>query len=96
MKIKQTEKTIFNVVWESNVDGEFLFEVYPCDTLDVAQAKVQEFKKEVLSNGHFFDIDINDCTIENDNENHYFIMDNTDDYWEDIYIKISKLFVEDK
>lgn len=96
MKIKQAEKNIFNVIWESNVDGEFLFEVYPCDTLEVAQAKVQEFKNDVLSNGHFSNIDTNDCSIEKDDENRYFIMDNTDDYWEDIYIKKSKLLVEDK
>ena len=33
MKISKTEKTIFNVVWESNVDGEIFYEFYPCDTM---------------------------------------------------------------
>lgn len=96
MKIKRIEKTISVVVWESKVDGDVLVEVYPCDTLEVAQTKVQEFKNWVLSEGHFSDINAIDCEIVNDDNDRYFIMDNIDDYWEDIYIKTSKLFIEDK
>lgn len=95
MKVKKSEKVIFNVIWESNVDGEILYEVYPCDTIEVARTKMTEFKNEVLINGHFLNISTDDCTIETD-EDRYFIMDNTDDYWEDILIKKSNLFVEDK
>ena len=94
MEIKQAEQKIFNVVWESNVDGEIFYEFYPCDTIEVARAKMTECINDVNTKGHFFYADPEDCTIES-SENKYFIMDETDDYWEDIYIKESRLFVED-
>lgn len=94
MEIKQAEQKIFNVVWESNVDGEIFYEFYPCDTIEVARAKMTECINDVNTKGHFFYADPEDCTIES-SENKYFIMDETDDYWEDICIKESKLFVED-
>ena len=94
MKISMSEKTIFNVVWESNVDGEILYEIYPCDTLVVARAKMAECINDVETEGHFLNVDPEDCTIQS-SEDRYFIMDETDDYWEDIYIKESRLFVED-
>ena len=95
MKINISEKTIFNVVWESNVDGEFFYECYPCDTIEVARAQMAECINDVETQGHFLNADPEDCTIES-NEDRYFIMDETDDYWEDIYIKESRLLVEDK
>ena len=94
MKISKTEKTIFNVVWESNVDGEIFYEFYPCDTIEVARAKMAECINDVNTKGHFSYADPEDCIIES-SENKYVIMDETDDYWEDICIKESKLFVED-
>ena len=94
MEIKQAEQKIFNVVWESNVDGEIFYEFYPCDTIEVARAKMTECINDVNTKGHFFYADPEDCTIES-SEDRYFIMDETDDYWEDIYIKESRLFVED-
>lgn len=94
MKISISEKTIFNVVWESNVDGVFFYESYPCDTIEVARAKIAECINDVKTEGHFLNADLEDCTIES-SEDRYFIMDETDDYWEDIYIKESRLFVED-
>ena len=45
MEIKQAEQKIFNVVWESNVDGEIFYEFYPCDTIEVARAKMTECTK---------------------------------------------------
>ena len=94
MKISISEKTIFNVVWESDVDGEFFYECYPCDTIEVARAIMTECINDVKTEGHFLNADPEDCTIES-SEDRYFIMDETDDYWEDIYIKESRLFVED-
>ena len=94
MEIKQAEQKIFNVVWESNVDGEIFYEFYPCDTIEVARAKMTECINDVKTEGHFLNADTEDCTIES-SEDRYFIMDETDDYWEDIYIKESRLFVED-
>ena len=94
MEIKQAEQKIFNVVWESNVDGEIFYEFYPCDTIEVARAKMTECINDVQTEGHFLNADHEDCTIES-SEDRYFIMDETDDYWEDIYIKESRLFVED-
>ena len=95
MKTTLSEQKIFTVVWESNVDGDFLVAVYPCDSLEVAKAKVNELKEDVLSNGHFANDDLEeDCIIEECNDEHYFIKDQTDDYYEDIYIKESNLFVK--
>lgn len=97
MNIKQSEQRIFTVVRESNVDGETYIEVYPCDNIDVAIAKVKECKKDVLSKGHFASDDLyeTDCMID-ENDRHYFIKDQTDDYYEDIYILESSLFVKKK
>lgn len=93
MVLKNTDKTIYNVVWESNVDGDFFVQVNPCDTLEAAIAKVEENKNEVLTNGHFMAVEPEDVYEEN-NERHYFIMDNCDNYYEDIYIIESNLITK--
>ena len=93
MKTKQSEQKIFTVVWESSNDGGIFFSVYPCDSLEVAVAKVKACKENVLTSGHFAYANTDRCTIEK-NDKHYFIKDNCDDYYEDIYIKESKLFVK--
>jgi len=93
MNIKQSDKTIFNVIWESQVDAEFLVQVYPCDNLKVAQAMMKRFKNEILSNGHFSQSNIDDFVIE-ETDNRYFIIDNTDDYYEDIYIIEKKVYID--
>lgn len=97
MKTKLSDQKIFNVVWESNANGEIFIAVYPCDSLEVAKAKVNECKENVLSEGRFSWKNIeNDCTTESYGEERYFIKDNTDDYYEDIYILESNLFVKSK
>lgn len=95
MKTTLSEQKIFTVVWESNVDGDVFTAVYPCDSLEVAIAKVEDCKEEVLSQGHFSDKDNeNDYDIFNDEDEHFFIIDKSDDYYEDIYITKSNLFVK--
>ena len=73
MKISKTEKTIFNVVWESNVDGEIFYEFYPCDTIEVARAKMTECINNVKTEGHFLNADPEDCTIESSENKYYTI-----------------------
>lgn len=97
MKTEKSDKIIFNVIWESNVDGEILVSVYSCNSIDVAKAKVKECKEQVLSDGHFAseDLDENDYMID-ENDRHYFIKDEYNPYYEDIYILESNLFVKSK
>lgn len=95
MKTKQSEQKIFTVVWESCVDGDIFVAIYPCDNLEVAKAKVEECKEQVLSKGHFADEELDENCIEEDaNDRHYFIKDEYDPYYEDIYITKSNLFTK--
>lgn len=95
MKTKKSDKIIFNVIWESNVDGEIIVSVYSCNSLEVAKAKFNECKEEALSNGHFASEELgeNDYMID-ENDRHYFIKDEYAPYYEDIYILESNLFVK--
>ena len=85
-----TSKKIFIVMWESNVDGEHLFDAIPCRTLTSAREQLKANIGEILGNGHFMRANKEDCTIEKD-DNSYFIMDETDDFWEHTYIRAKEL-----
>jgi len=84
--METTKEKIYIVMWESNVDGERLFDATPCRTHEAAMDILEANINEILTNGHFADADMDDCTIEADVSS-YFITDETDDYWEHTYIK---------
>ena len=88
--METTKEKIYIVMWESNVDGERLFDAIPCRTLEAAEKKMKENINEILNNGHFADADMDDCTIEA-GVSSYFITDETDDYWENSYIREKEL-----
>lgn len=88
--MEKTNEKIYLVMWESNVDGERLFNATPCRTLEAAEKKKEENIKEILGHGHFMRADKKNCTIEKD-DNSYFIADETDDYWEHTYISVKEL-----
>ena len=88
--MEKTNEKIYLVMWESNVDGERLFDATPCRTLEAAKKKMEENIEEILGCGHFMHADKEDCTIEKDDDS-YFITDETDDYWEHTYISAKKL-----
>lgn len=84
--METTKEKIYVVVWESNVDGESIIEVTPCRTLEAAEDILEANINEILTNGHFADANMDDCTIEA-SVSSYFITDETDDYWEHTYIR---------
>ena len=88
--METTREKIYIVMWESNVDGERLFEATPCRTLEAAEDILKTNINEILTNGHFADADMDDCTIEAGTSS-YFITDETDDYWEHTYIREKEL-----
>lgn len=88
--MEKANKKIFLVMWESNVNGEPIFDVTPCRTLASAREQLKANIEEILGHGHFMWVDKEDCTIEKD-DNSYFITDETDDYWEHTYIRAKEL-----
>ena len=88
--METTKEKIYVVVWESNVDGETIIEVTPCRTLEAAQKEMEDTIDLIHMQGHFADADMDNCSIES-RENGYLIIDNTDDYWEDINIRCEDL-----
>lgn len=88
--METTREKIYIVMWESNVDGERLFDATPCRTLEAAEDILEANINEILTNGHFADADMDDCTIEAGISS-YFITDETDDYWEHTYIREKEL-----
>ena len=80
---------IWMVSQESNVDGEIMFHVVPCASKETAQRVFENSKKEIMSEGHFSklsDDDIKEYCFINEGENRFFINDETDDYYEDLYM----------
>lgn len=88
--MEKTNEKIYIVVWESNVDGERLFQVAPCRTLEAAKKQLKQNIYEIFNNGHFMGINKDDCTIES-KDTSFFINDETDDYWDDTYITEKEL-----
>lgn len=88
--METTKEKIYIVMWESNVDGERLFNATPCRTLEAAEGILEMNINEIFNNGHFADADMDDCTIEA-GVSSYFITDETDDYWENTYIREKEL-----
>lgn len=95
MKVTLSEQKIFIVVWESYMNGVPIIDTYPCNSLEVAKQKVEECKNDILSDGHFAEIELdNEFIFKESDDMHYFIKDLTDDYYEDVYINESNLFTE--
>lgn len=79
---------VYLVKQESNVDGEILFNVAPCSSLENAK-KVMEIEiATLLADGHYKVSEANseDFSIEQA-ENSYYIRDLYDDYYEYITIE---------
>ena len=86
-----------NTIWlftqESNVDGEIHFNVVPCKDKETALRVFKKEKKWVLKESLHYSkftkeelANEDDFTIE-ETDNRYFIMDNCDDYWEELEIE---------
>jgi hypothetical protein len=90
---------VFNVIQESNCDGEILVNVTPCADLETAKAVMAEEIDTLLSDGKYSGLDLDeierdqndedaDCdyTLERD-ETSFYLSCNYDDYSERIEIE---------
>ena len=83
---------VYNVVQESNVDGELLINVVPCRTLEAAQKVMSDEIDIILTESyHFGECDDIETAEENyeveKDESSFYINDPCDDYYEDIKIE---------
>jgi hypothetical protein len=81
---------IYNVIFESNVDGEMMFEAVPCATEEIAKRVLKEQRDLILNESLHFsnltDDDMDEMEIV-DTDEHFYINDQCDDYYEDYYIE---------
>ena len=87
-KVMAEKPKVWLVKQLSNVDGQMLFNVVPCMSLEKARQVLQEQINTLMTEGHYTDYKEwpNDFTIEQ-TDDHYFINDNCDDYYEKITIE---------
>lgn len=83
-------KKVFVLTQESNVDGEIYFDVNLFETKESAKKALLEEKKRILNEStHYVGYSKEEFkegfTIE-EGEDRYFIMDNSDDYYEELKI----------
>ena len=83
-------KKVFVLTQESNVDGEIYFDVNLFETEKSAKKALAKEKKWILNeSNHYVGYSKEEFkevfTIEED-DNRYFIMDNSDDYYEELKI----------
>ena len=73
---------------ESNVNGEIYFNVVVCDSEQSARKAMQQEMDWIKNeSNHFKNYDPNDESLEiEQTENRFFIMDECDDYYEEIII----------
>ena len=88
VKVKAGNPKVWLVKQESNVDGQMLFNVVPCKSLEKAKQVMQEEIDTLLKESHFKDYEEwpGDFKIEQ-TDTSYFIQDTVDDYYEDIQIE---------
>ena len=90
---------IYNVILESNVDGELIVTAVPCISLEVARDILNKEVDTLLNESrHYSGIpqdDLDDFFTIERSEDRYFIQDNTDDYYEDYRIEEKELKVGD-
>lgn len=84
---------IYNVIQESNVDGEIFINVTPCVSEELAKKILKENKETILNESYHFGKDKNsDDDYEyfdiEDTETAFYINDSCDNYYE--YIKIEE------
>ena len=82
---------VFNLIQESNVDGELIINPTPCKTLEIAKKVLSDEKELILNDSYHFgkinntDVDIAEFEIE-ESDTSFYINDPCDDYYEDIKI----------
>ena len=97
---------VFNVIQTSNVDGQILVNVTPCESFEIAKAVMDEEVNTLLTeeSSKYYGIDLDemekrtkdeddwehDFTIDRD-ENHIYITCNVDDFYEYIDIEEKEL-----
>lgn len=84
---------VYLVYFESNVDGDRIFQVTPCGTMEKAKERLKKERDWVLNES----IHYSKHTLEElknneefefiDEECHFRVLDYIDDYWEDYYIE---------
>ena len=87
----------YMVIQESNVDGEILFNAVPCTSMETAKAVLAQEKHTILHESHHFanltEDDMEEMEVEEDEE-HFYINDPSDDYYEDIRIEVKNIMVK--
>lgn len=74
------------VLQESNVDGELIINPVPCMSMEAAKKVLADEKRTILRESyHFGGRDLDEFEVEEDDE-HFYINDPSDDYYENIKI----------
>ena len=87
---------IYIVTLESNIDGEVYFSAIPCASKEIAKEMLKKAKEHCLKESLHFkyaDFESGDYTLE-DEEEHFYLNDHCDDYYEDYNI-VERELVED-
>lgn len=91
--------TIYNVIFESYVDGDTIITAVPCISLEVARGILNKEVDVILNESqHYSGLpqdDLDDFFTIERSEDSFFIQDNTDDYYEDYRIEENELVVGD-
>lgn len=91
--------TIYNVIFESYVDGDTIVTAVPCISLEVARGILNREVDVILNESqHYSGIpqdDLDDFFTIERSEDRFFIQDNVDDYYEDYRIEENELVVGD-
>ena len=87
---------VYMVIQESNVDGEILFNAVPCTSKETAKAVLAQEKHTILHESHHFanltKDDMEEMEVE-EREEHFYINDPSDDYYEDIRIEVKNIVI---
>lgn len=83
--IEEEPKEVWIVTLESNLDGEIIFSVAPCETEEIAKRVFEEAKTRIMESPMYkgYEESKDDYQVV-DASHHYFIRTNSDDYYEDI------------
>ena len=85
---------IWIVNLESNVDGEVMFEAIPCASKEAARRVLKEEKEYVLEESHHWSKYADDFDERIDTEDHFYINDPFDSYYEDYTIEEKEVVEE--
>jgi hypothetical protein len=85
MTIEEEPKEVWIVTHESNLDGEVIFSVTPCETEEIAKKVFEKAKTKIMESPIYKGYEENkDDYHVVDANHHYFIRTSSDDYYEDI------------